>query len=197
MSRADRKDLAVLEIGCGSGANLWMLAREGFSVHGVDLSLPALQLSREMLAGWQAGAAHLAQADMSNLPYAPGAFDLVIDVFSSYCLTEAGFARCLADVVRVLKRGGRFFSYTPSKNFDAFRRHAPANKIDPSTLDGIRRKTSPYFGNHYPFRFIEPEDYAEMLDREGFTILSNERIGRTYRNGAEYFEFVSIAAEKR
>jgi SAM-dependent methyltransferase len=197
LPRAARESLAVLEIGCGSGANLWMLAREGFTVHGVDLSFPALQLSRAMLAGWQANAAHLAQASMTCLPYAAGSFDLVVDVFSSYCLTETEFASCLVEVARVLRRGGRFFSYAPSKNSDAFRDHTPAGKIDPSTLDGIQRESAPYFGNLYPFRFVAPEEYAEMLVREGFTVLSNERIGRTYRNGAEYFEFVSIAAEKQ
>ena len=29
----DRKAVSMLEIGCGAGANIWFLAREGFDVH--------------------------------------------------------------------------------------------------------------------------------------------------------------------
>ncbi|MGB8893419.1 MAG: hypothetical protein WCD13_03770 [Pseudolabrys sp.] len=106
------------------------------------------------------------------------------------------FDRFLDEVSRVLKSGGRFFSYHPSKDSDAFREPGPARLIDASTLDGIRRPTSAYYPQDYPFRFIHPGEVATMLDRRGFKILRNERIGRTYRNMAEYFEFVSIHAEK-
>jgi 2-polyprenyl-3-methyl-5-hydroxy-6-metoxy-1,4-benzoquinol methylase len=45
-----RRALRVLEVGCGSGANLWMMAREGFDAHGVDLSQEGLALCEQMLA---------------------------------------------------------------------------------------------------------------------------------------------------
>ncbi len=196
MPRAARAGVAVLEIGCGSGANLWMLAREGFNVHGVDLSFAALSLCRQMLAEWQTGAAPLTQGSMTELPYRNQSFDLVVDVLATHCLTEAEFVRCLRETGRILKCGGMFFSYMLSKNSDAFRDHAPATKLDQSTLNGIERATSPYFGSLFPVRFIAPDEYSALLESHGFRVRSNERIGRTYRNGAEYFEYVSIAAEK-
>ena len=54
------------------------------------------------------------------------------------------------------------------------------------------RKDSPYFNNLYSFRFITNEEFAHILEHNGFEISSNEKVGRTYRNGAEYFEFVVI-----
>ena len=63
-------------------------------------------------------------------------------------------------------------------------------------LDGIRRATSPFYPQDYPFHFIDPDEFAKLLESRGFKVLRNERIGRTYRDGAEYFEFVSIHAEK-
>jgi len=196
IDRAQRRQVAILEVGCGSGANLWMIAREGFDAYGMDLSEEALKLCRSMLEDWQVEA-NLLPGDMSALPYADAQFDAVVDVFSSYCLNEAQFAVYLDEVSRVLKQGGRYFSYTPSKNSDAFTNFAPAQKIDSSTLDGIRRETSPYHGNNYPFRFAAADDYAVALADRGLVVSSNERIGRTYRGGREYFEFVSIAAQKQ
>jgi SAM-dependent methyltransferase len=195
VSPAQRANIKVLELGCGSGANLWMLAREGFDAYGVDSSAEALSLCKRMLEHWQVRA-HPEEASMTELPYARASFEIVADIFSAYCLDEKDFVRCLAEVSRVTKPGGYFFSYSPSKNSDAFKNHFPASKLDASTLDGILRPSSPFAGNRYPFRFISPTEYAEMLLEHGYKVLSNEQIGRTYRNGEEYFEFVCIAAQK-
>ncbi len=189
LNRAQRASIKVLELGCGSGGNLWMLAREGFDAHGIDLSAEALELCRHVLESWNVRA-DLQQGNMVDLPYCDSTFDVVADVFSAYCLNEEEFCRCLGQVARVTKPGGFFFSYSPSKNSDAFKNHLPASKIDASTLDGISRPSSPYAGNEYPFRFIAQAEYAGMLRDHRYTVLSNERIGR------EYFEFVSIAARK-
>jgi|SRR5882724_9005948 len=190
-----RANIKVLELGCGSGANLWMLAREGFDVYGVDLSAEALSFCQLMLERWQVRA-HLKEASIVELPYESASFDVVADIFSAYCLDEKEFACCLTEVARVTRPGGYFFSYSPSKNSDAFKNHSPASKIDLSTLEGILRPSSPFSGNRYPFRFISQSEYAKMLIDRGYSVLSNERIGRTYRNGEEYFEFVSITAQK-
>jgi ubiquinone/menaquinone biosynthesis C-methylase UbiE len=195
MPLEERKGLRVLEVGCGSGANLWMIAREGFEAHGIDLSAEGLQLCQKVLSRWQVSAA-LRLGDMTSTGYPEGHFDAVVDVFSAYCFDESNFSRFLDEVTRILKPGGRFFSYTPSKNSDSFRDPGPSQWIDPSTLDGIHRTTSPFFGQLYPFRFTEPEEYQSLLQARGFSILRNERIGRTYRSQQEYFEFTSIHAQK-
>ena len=191
----ERRKLRVLEVGCGSGANLWMIAREGFEAHGLDLSAEALELCKLMLERWQTSAT-LKQGSMTAIDYPDAHFDAVVDVFSANCMTEADFARFLDEMTRVLKPGGRFFSYTPSKANDSFRDPGPARFLDVSTLDGVHRKTSPFYGQAYPFRFTEPEELQALLEARGFTVPRNERIGRTYRNRAEYFEFTSLHAEK-
>ncbi|MCC6779485.1 MAG: class I SAM-dependent methyltransferase [Hyphomicrobiales bacterium] len=195
LAASERARLRVLEVGCGSGANLWMVAREGFEAHGMDLSAEGLSLCEQMLAKWQTSAT-LTQGDMSALRYQDHHFDVVLDVFASYCLPEPAFAAFLDEVGRVLKPGGRFFCYAPSKGSEAFRDPGPARRIDASTLDGIRRPTSPYFPQDYPFRFVSPAELDAMFADRGFVVLRNERIGRTYSNQAEYFEFVSVHAQK-
>jgi SAM-dependent methyltransferase len=180
-----------LETGCGSGAKLWMIAREGFDAHGIELSPEGVVLCKKMLAHWQTQAT-VSAGDMTAVQYPDNSFDAVLDVFASYCLDERLF---LNEVKRILRPGGRFFSYSPSKASDAFRDPGPSRLIDASTLDGIRREGAAYYGNHYPFRFISPDEYAAALQSRQLRVIYNETVGRSYHSGEEYFEFVVIVGE--
>jgi ubiquinone/menaquinone biosynthesis C-methylase UbiE len=195
MGNDERARQRILEVGCGSGSNLWMIAREGFDAHGLDLSQQGLELCKMMMDHWHVSAT-LTQGSMTAMSFESAMFDAVVDVFSGNCLNEADFGTFLDETTRVLKPGGKFFSYTPNKASDTFTNPAPSTFLDASTLDGLHRKDSPYYGQMYPFRFTEPEEYQAALEARGFDVLRNERIGRTYRERQEYFEFTSIHAEK-
>lgn len=186
-----RRSIRILELGCGSGANLWMIGREGFSAYGLDLSAEAIGLCKRMLESYGTSA-ELKVGDMKDTGYPAAYFDAVVDVFSSYCLDNKGHAAFLDEIARIVRPGGRFFSYTPSKDSHAFKNPSPAIKIDDSTLDGIRRQEAPYHGNSYPFRFTTPEDYRSDLERRDFKVEGLELVGRTYRQTREYFEFVVV-----
>ncbi len=190
---AERQQIRVLELGCGSGANLWMLAREGYQTCGLDLSSEAIQLAGQMLAQWQT-TAELKVGSMTAPPWTAASFDVVLDVFSAFCLNMAEFGRCLQAVHRVLKPQGRFFMFTPSKRSEAFTHPGDAKFLDDSTLDGIRRPDAPYAGNHYPFRFVHPAELKTQLEAHGFEVTYLETVGRTYRQEQEYFEFVVAEA---
>jgi SAM-dependent methyltransferase len=193
--RAERAAVPILEVGCGSGANLWMIAREGFAAHGLDLSAEGLALCREMLAGWgvEAGPRH---GDMASLPFADASMAAVVDAFSAYYLDEEGAARFLDEVARVLRPGGRFFTVTPSKLSEAFTDRAPATLLDASTLSGIERPTSPFGRNRCPFRFTTNSELEAALSARGLAVTTSERVGRSYRDGGELFWFAVVAAEK-
>ena len=197
VAREKRKAIRILEVGCGSGGNLWALAREGFDTYGIDLSGEGINLCHRMLESWGC-AATLQVGDMADMPYEAGFFDAVVDVFSSYCLPEKDFIRYLDGIAHVLKPRGKYFSYTPSKHSDVYKEATKSDKIDPSTLNGIRRPTAPFHGNLYPFRFIASDEYADCLASSGKWFVNyNETVGRTYRGGQDYFEFVVIEASKK
>ncbi|HTA63885.1 MAG TPA: class I SAM-dependent methyltransferase, partial [Xanthomonadaceae bacterium] len=77
-----RRQVRLLEVGSGSGANLWMMAKEGFEVHGVDSSATGLELARKHLADKWNVSAELRQGSFTALPYEPHSFDAVVDVVS-------------------------------------------------------------------------------------------------------------------
>jgi ubiquinone/menaquinone biosynthesis C-methylase UbiE len=194
-TQQERQAMRLLEVGCGSGANLWMLAREGFATYGIDLSQESLALAERMLQSYDVQAS-LSPGDMTDLAFEDGFFHAVVDVFSSYCLDAQHGRAFLSSVSRVLARGGLFFSYFPAKSSEAFTHHKPASLLDEDTLSGVYRVDSPFAGNHYPFRFLHPLEYEQMLVEAGFEVQYSEVVSRTYGQRREQFSFITIEARK-
>ena len=99
----------VLEVGCRTGLNLWFAAREGFAVAGLDASPSAFDAARrrfetEGLQGdlW-VGLCH-------ELPWEDESVDLAIDRWSLMRVGHAVQRQAVAEVYRVLRPGGVFFS---------------------------------------------------------------------------------------
>jgi len=91
---------AVLDLACGAGRHTAALARRGHRPVGVDLSLTLLAQSP--------GLPRVA-ADVCSLPFAAGAFDWVLNFFTSfgYFETERQNFQVLEEIARVLAPGGR------------------------------------------------------------------------------------------
>lgn len=107
----DRSTCRILEIGCGSGAQIWFMAREGFDVYGVDASRTALEGARTRFA--EAGLeADLVIGDVIELNYPDNYFDGVVDIECLMGNDWDSTKRIIANVRRVLKAGGHFFSQT-------------------------------------------------------------------------------------
>lgn len=111
----DRSRVRVLEVGCGPGANLWYLAREGFSFAGIDGSETAIDKAARRLdaecPGWRVRG-ELGVGDIASLPYDTASFDAVIDNEALSCNGFDAACGMYAEIARVLKPGGRLYSRT-------------------------------------------------------------------------------------
>lgn len=105
----DRRQIKLLDLGCGTGACTWFMAREGFAVSGIDGSPTAAELGGARLAA-EGLSAELRVGDYVDLPWADGTFDAVIDNASLGCNRFVDCQRAVAEVKRVLKPGGGFQS---------------------------------------------------------------------------------------
>jgi ubiquinone/menaquinone biosynthesis C-methylase UbiE len=195
LTREERTRISILDAGCGSCSNLWVIAREGFDAHGVDLSPEALRLGQLVLAEWEVGA-KLKLGNLLCLPYEKEGFDAVVDIVASYVLNLVEFNKYLSEIARVLKPSGKFFLFTPSSESSAFRNFAPAEKIDESTLNGIYRKDSPYYGNFFPFRFSDTTSLQQMFRNVGLEPQGMELLTRTYGRMTETFQFISLEGSR-
>ena len=110
-NRLGRRNIKVLEIGCGTGSNIWFLAREGFDVFGLDGSQTAILKTREKLDREQLSA-ELKVGDVVDLCYNDNFFDVVLDVECMYANSLDDTKKIVSEVLRVLKPSGRFYSRT-------------------------------------------------------------------------------------
>jgi SAM-dependent methyltransferase len=103
---------SVLEVGYGAGAVLLALGSTAEKMHGLDLDAdPALV--RALLAT-HGREANLVKGSVYEMPFADGAFDLVVSFSVFEHLHE--YTRGLEDVARVLRPGGLFLLGMPAVN---------------------------------------------------------------------------------
>jgi SAM-dependent methyltransferase len=103
----DRRDLRILDAGCGTGGDALFLQRYG-TVVGLDYAFEAVDFGSERLPG------RLLRGSVLELPYANASFDLVTSFDVLYHRGVPDEAPALAEVRRVLRPGGRLLIRLPA-----------------------------------------------------------------------------------
>lgn len=104
---SEQPSASYLDIGTGTGRVLSLLAGKVDRGIGVDLSREMLNVARTNLEKQRLRNVHVRHADMYNLPFDDGEFDLVtLHLVLHYARDPAG---TIGEVARVLQPGGRLF----------------------------------------------------------------------------------------
>jgi SAM-dependent methyltransferase len=118
-SAADRSRVKILEIGSAAGANLWYLAREGFTVFGIDGSITACKKAEQRLSqgGYSARIGNILVGDYYNKidNFKEDYFDAIIDVESLCCNSFQKSQKVIIKLLKKLKPRGKLFSCTFAK----------------------------------------------------------------------------------
>jgi SAM-dependent methyltransferase len=183
-----RDEVRFLEVGCGPGANLWYLAREGFNVFGLDGSKKAIELAEKRLSNeypdWKG---KLKVGDIKNLPFEGDFFDAIIDNEAIYANSFDDSILIYKDISRVLKKGGKLYSRTFAKGSWGDETGKNVGKNAWNVSEG------PTYNNGYS-RFTSLEDLEILLS--DFHILEAELITRSYENRQKKVKEWMIIAEK-
>jgi len=184
---ADRSTLRLLEIGCGPGANVWFMAREGFSVSGIDGSPTAIQLAAQRLAE-EGLRADLRAGDFTQLPWPDDSFDAVIENVSLYSNPTSAIERAINEVYRVLRPGAPFLSSFFSENTWGF---GTGEIVEPDGFINLRE--GPLALTSFSL-FLRRERVPELFRQ--FTDIDVESISRTLDSERHLLEQLVITCRK-
>jgi len=187
--KKEKKSVKILEVGCGSGANVWYLAREGFSVYGIDGSETAINVCAERLKK-EGLKAEIKIGDMSTLPYSDKYFDVVIDIASIQHNTPDEIKKIIAEIYRVMKAGGSFFSFTRSDKDYLF---GHGWKIAENTFTDIPIGDAKGVGKMH---FFTVPEIKELLAKTGFKEFNVEYTERTVENMSYIIAHYIVTARK-
>jgi ubiquinone/menaquinone biosynthesis C-methylase UbiE len=185
----NRDSVQILEVGCGTGANLWYVAREGFAAYGIDGSSTALRICRDRMdaevPGWKGA---LTTGDVCNLAWEDEFFDAVIDNECIYANQYDDARKIYKEIHRVLKPGGKLFSKTFASGSEG---DGTGTKVGHNAWLAAK---GPLAGKGVS-RFTAESEFDGLLTP--LKIVSIERVSRSEANrSAEVAEWV-INAEKR
>lgn len=130
----------ILDVGCGIGTYLRRFLDLSPHVFGIDVSLERLAQARPSLG-------NLVAAGGENLPFADGAFDVL--VFNEVIEHVADDRRAIEEALRVLEDGGHAVIYAP-------------NRLYPFETHGVYWRGRYRFGN-VPLVNYLPKRYRDRL----------------------------------
>jgi tellurite methyltransferase len=103
----------VLDVGCGSGRNLYYFLRNGYEVFGVDPDTRAIEAVKQLSVALAPGNAleNFMVSHAEGLSYDDATFDLIVcSAVLHFAKDEQHFDTMLRSMFRVLKPGGYFFA---------------------------------------------------------------------------------------
>jgi SAM-dependent methyltransferase len=176
---------SVLDLGCGAGRHSRSLCERWWTV-GLDLSAALLRIARREMSD-----APYVRADMRELPFAAGSFDLVVNLFTSfgYFEDDRESERVLVCVGEALKEGGSlvidFLNAPQVRNtlvpydereergvtIEQTRSISPDDRFVEKTIR-LRNRGKEYIER---VRLLTARDLERMLHSAGFTVVA--RVG--------------------
>ncbi|MED4300040.1 class I SAM-dependent methyltransferase [Geobacillus stearothermophilus] len=141
------RSTAVLDVGCGTGQTAAYIARQyGADVTAIDLH-PKMIAKAKQRFGAMAVPVRLHQASVESLPFPAGTFDLVL---SESVLAFVSLPAALAEICRVLKKGGTFIG------IEAYHKRLTAAE---------QQRIAAFYGFK---RLMTPGEWKKTLEQNGF-----------------------------
>ena len=156
-----KKNLNLLDVGCGRGTLGILLDNLDINLYGIDISRRALEEASKVYMNIDC-----INLNLENLPYEDNFFDIAVTLDVIEHVVDPIFF--LSEIFRVLKGGGRLILSTPNILYEGYLKYMIKNRRFPKTsLDKF-----PYDGGH--LHFFTYQDIFDLLNELG---LKSEPIG--------------------
>ena len=179
-SQREKKQLKVLELGSGGGANLGFLAREGFEVSGIDFSNSACEQAIKRLKAenleHRIGDIYCGDFSKDLDKYPDEYFDLVIDIEGLTNIAVNDAELVINKIARKLIPNGKFFSQTFSGEM----------WINSPNVENVHNSVIPQMGttsNLGVLRFTSEDDIRSIYQNELLGVTDVQKLTLTALNG--------------
>ena len=157
----ERNKVKILDFGCGTGANTWYLAREGFDTYAFDISETAIQKLMSLLREEHL-TAHVDVQDGLKLRYENDLFDAVIDNVSIQSNIKKDIKTMYENVYHVLKPRGKMISVVFDKDTTGY---GTGVEVESGTYEGLETGNLQGLGVRH---FFTKDELRKMLEDVGF-----------------------------
>lgn len=184
----ERKNIKILDFGCGAGANAWYLAREGFDTYAFDGSASAVMKAKSYLAKENLEA-HFEVADALDISYENNFFDCIIDSAVVYANTIKNITDMYEKIYNLLVPAGKLFAtglFTPNTAG-----YGTGILLEKNTFKDL---TEGALAGRGTVHFFEKEEILELLDSIGFHNINIDVTKRTDRG--KIVEYWIVSADK-
>lgn len=185
--RKNRKDVKILDFGCGGGAHTWYLAREGFDVYAFDGSPSAVKKAKEYLERDHL-TAHFDVMDGAEIQYEKEYFDCVLDSACVYANEKEYITKMYQDIYSVLKNGGKIFTScfgTQTEGYDT------GTRIEENTYKDIEKGV---LSGRAIAHFFTQDELKAVLQKAGFVNIEVDTM--LYTDNGTLVEMFFAKAEK-
>ena len=184
---AIRNDTRILDVGCGTGAATWFIAREGFSTTGIDGSATAIAKAKKRFKEEDLNGDFLV-GDIEKINYPDDYFDAVTDTVAIQHNTYEKILEIVKETHRVLKPGGKLYSMMVQKGSYGY---GLGFELEKNTFDQVSE--GPYAGKGI-IHFTDANEIKDIFSI--FEAIDIECSMRTFNNFKNKISHFVITATK-
>ncbi len=178
----------ILDFGCGSGRNTWVMAELGFDICAMDYNRDCLELTKQKLNGYEQ--IEYVMNEELVVPKPENDFDQIVANGVLFYLNRNSEQKLLLNLARVLKVGGFLFADYRTKD-DAL--YGRGRMIEPDLYE-LDETCGSLCGIQYAFR--DADEIKHIYTKNGFEIIKFERIDHYMENCTIKYSHYLIWAKK-
>lgn len=170
----------ALDVGCGIGRHAIFLAKNGWDVTAIDLSISAINYLNN-ISKKNNLRIHTYLSDMKSMPFNNESFDSVLAYHSIYHSDFSGVINNINEICRVLKKGGSAYVTLNSKKSSEWEKRTADSIVDDYTIVKLKGDEK-----NIPHTYVESKDFAKMFSK--FSIIKSRLVKEKYKmqNSAHY-----------
>ncbi|MBU1659453.1 class I SAM-dependent methyltransferase [bacterium] len=195
----EKKEMKILELGCGSGNNLWFLSELGFDVYGVDASSSACAIAKKECEK-RGTYPNILEASFDKLPFEENCFDIIIDRESTYCGTKESIKNSWSEANRVLKSKGVVISFMFCDDSPDLlkiqNKEIQATCLEPNTYTDVQKGTFKDTGIVHFTSYDELLDIFSFCDIQFINKNTSLRVYNNSNNQFNYCEWIVVGVKK-